>query len=85
MSGFDEIRDRAASHIAELDARVPSAAEGTCKHCDKPIVFKPYYLDGKRPNPPIWFHQPGSTTCSTRPKGWRGRWPLAEPKESPDA
>lgn len=69
--------------IAALDARVPTEDTGTCRHCRKPIVFKPYYLDGKLPNPPIWWHPPGSVTCSTRPKGWRKRrWPTAEPVEA---
>lgn len=69
----------ARSLIADLDARVPTQAEGTCRHCGQPIVFKPYFLDGKQPNPPIWSHRGKVTTCSTRPAGWRTGWPVAEP------
>lgn len=57
--------------------------EGTCEHCGKPIVFEPFFLDGKRPNPPIWFHPGGGKTCSTIPPGWTDPgWPRATPKET---
>ncbi len=73
----------AAELIAALDARIPAEDTGTCRHCTRPIVFKPYFLDGKKPNPAQWWHPPGSITCSTKPKGWRSRhWPTAEPLET---
>lgn len=35
-----------------------------CRHCDKPILFEPYFKDGKPgPNPPVWFHEPGYFRC----------------------
>ncbi|GHH57807.1 hypothetical protein [Lentzea cavernae] len=35
-----------------------------CATCDKPIVFEPYYRDGKPgPNPDVWFHLPGDFFC----------------------
>ncbi|MEO3856159.1 hypothetical protein [Acrocarpospora sp. B8E8] len=70
----------AAAVVREMDAAVPAQGHGTCRHCDGPIVFKPYWLDGKLPNPPIWFHPDSGTTCNTRPKGWPAdSWPHAEP------
>ncbi|OLT24364.1 hypothetical protein BJF79_13555 [Actinomadura sp. CNU-125] len=58
-----------------------AAREAVCKHCGKPIVFAPYWLDARLPNPHIWFHPPGATTCSTRPDGWpEDDWPHAEPE-----
>lgn len=56
------------------------AVESECRNCGEVIVCKPYYLDGREPNPSIWFHPPGSRTCSTRPSSWQGdRWPTAVP------
>jgi hypothetical protein len=71
--------------ISALDSLMPTQAVGICLHCDKPIVFKPYFLDGKLPNPPIWFHPPGSRTCATKPKGHRSSWPIAEPKDEKES
>jgi hypothetical protein len=67
--------------IASLDAAVPAESVSTCSNCGNAVVFKPYYLDGKESNPPIWFHPPGSVTCSTKPKGWRVGWPTATPAD----
>lgn len=78
-----EFMSDARTLIADLDARVPSQADGMCRHCGGPVVFKPFFLDGKLPNPPRWFHRDGATTCATRPVGWRrDSWPVAEPAES---
>jgi len=78
--------------IALLRARhAANAATGTtatCVHCGEPIVFRPYFLDGKSPNPPVWWHPwpdrlgglGGGFTCNTRPEGWAGdSWPRATP------
>lgn len=57
--------------------------EATCKHCGERIVFKPFFLDGREPNPPVWFHPNAGSTCSTRPESWdSGTWPRAEPADS---
>lgn len=59
-----------------------TATTGHCRHCEKPIVFGKYYV-GSSPGAPIevWYHPPGARTCLTKPAKWRGRWPMAEPKE----
>lgn len=45
----------------------PTWRRGTrasCEHCDKPILFEPYFKDASvRPNPPVWFHEPGYFVC----------------------
>lgn len=81
-SDLDRLRDEGVFEwIEQENAKVPTVAEGTCRHCGKPIVFKPFFLDGKQPNPPIWFHPQAGTTCSTRPAGWpKDGWPHAEPR-----
>ncbi len=69
-----------AAVVREMDAAVPALKHGACRHCREAIVFKPYWLDGKQPNPPIWSHLGSSTTCRTRPADWPADgWPHAEP------
>lgn len=51
-----------------------------CQHCGQEIVYEPYFLDSKQPNPPVWAHSTGAKTCDTRPDGWGGGWPMAEPE-----
>lgn len=51
-----------------------------CLNCNKPIVFEPYYLDGRLPNPAVWFHEGAGFTCGSAPA--RGKpWPLVSPPE----
>lgn len=54
----------------------------TCRHCGQPIVFKPYYLFPRGPNPPCWWHPPGSFTCAISGVPEGQKWPVAEPEES---
>lgn len=67
--------------IRRLHDAVPDLATGECKWCRARVVYKPYFLDGKEPNPPRWFHTAGVTTCATAPKNWRKGWPCAEPAD----
>lgn len=50
-----------------------------CVNCEREIVFAPFFLDGKLPNPPMWTHvHSGSELCSI----WlprKRRWPPAKP------
>lgn len=74
------IAEGALGWIDREHAKVPTEAESTCINCGQPIVFKPYWLDGKQPNPPVWWHPGAGFTCPTRPAGWRSTtWPMAEP------
>lgn len=81
MNDFQRLVDEGAlDWVARAAAAVPAIAEGTCRYCGKPIVFKPRWLDGKQPNPPVWLHPAAGITCSTRPTGWStDSWPIAEP------
>lgn len=70
--------DLARALIAE--AKRGSTDTGICLHCGGAIFYAPFFLDGKLPNPPVWQHDSGGRTCSTKPKGWRKQsWPFAEP------
>jgi hypothetical protein len=86
VNDLDRLRDAGVFEwMSAADARVATVDEGTCRHCGKPLVFKPYFLDGKQPNPPIWWHPHSNcTTCSTRPADWpkSSSWPTAEPTEA---
>lgn len=61
--------------------------KGSCRHCGLELIWEPWFRDGRGPNPPIWSHtHSGTVTCSTKPKGWRGKgWPNAQPTEQPEA
>lgn len=51
-----------------------------CANCGEPIILAPYFLDGRLPNPPIWWHPNAGTTCATKAKDWkRPDWPHAHP------
>ena len=66
--------------VHEMEDAAPTLKHGTCRNCGKPLVFKPFFLDGKQPNPPIWFHPHSGRTCSTRPADWpKDGWPCADP------
>lgn len=53
----------------------------TCRNCSGDLVFAPYFLDGREPNPPRWWHRASQTvTCSVQPKG--DKHPTAEPVTS---
>ena len=70
----------AAALVRGMDAAIPAQDRDTCAHCGEGLVFKPFFLDGKQPNPPVWFHDGSGRTCRTRPKGWRKQsWPCAVP------
>lgn len=53
-----------------------------CRHCTQHIIWQPWFLDGKQPNPPVWSHiHSGVKSCSSRSAGApkSDLWPFAEP------
>lgn len=68
------------------DATPRIGTKANCKNCDEPIIFEPYYCDGKLPNPPRWYHLPGYFLCWVPGvddrRGAKNRY--AEPPSTPD-
>ncbi|MFD6363794.1 hypothetical protein ACFWFX_28720 [Streptomyces roseolus] len=60
---------------------ISTGSTATCRYCGHEIVYQPWFLDGRNPNPPVWSHvKSGVKSCSTCPVGWEaGRWPFATP------
>lgn len=48
-------------------------------NCGQPIVFKPFFLDGRLPNPPCWWHEEAGFTCPVSGVDPDKPWPMATP------
>lgn len=51
-----------------------------CKHCNKPIIFEPYFTSATSlPNPPVWIHDGAGRACDAKDVDGYVPWPVASP------